>query len=185
MTEAEKTKAVLSTPGLIDKVFNHIANGGDLIDFAKSRDITYTDLANWVRSIPENLKVYSTACQFGEEWIKARLLLELKRVSLSDIRLLYNSNGTLKPPTEWPDAAVSALAGVETEDLFEGHGRERTHAGYTNKIKLYDKLKAIELIGRELGMFTQHHEVKGKLTLEELVGDSYSQPKDQSSTSTT
>jgi hypothetical protein len=41
--------------------------------------------------------------------------------------------------------------------------------GEIKKFKLYDRLKALELRGKQLGMFIQKVEHSGKVSLEELV----------------
>ena len=54
-----------------------------------------------------------------------------------------------------------ALASVEVDELFEGTGKDREQTGYTKKIKTTDKLKALELLGKHLKMFTDVTEVRG------------------------
>jgi phage terminase small subunit len=71
-----------------------------------------------------------------------QLLRELKRIALFDSRKLRD-----------PESGA-AIAGMEIEKLFqpdEETGR-RAHVGYTVKVKTHDKIKAIELLMRYLGM---------------------------------
>jgi len=78
---------------------------------------------------------------------------ELARVAFSDGRKLYRPDGSLKPPSEWDDETAAVVSGVETIELFEGAGRDRRHIGHKPKVKRWDKVKALELLGRRFGMF--------------------------------
>jgi phage terminase small subunit len=84
-----------------------------------------------------------------------QLLRELKRIALFDSRKLRDpESGDLKPVREWDPDTGAAIAGMEIEKLFqpdEETGR-RAHVGYTVKVKTHDKIKAIELLMRYLGM---------------------------------
>ena len=46
-----------------------------------------------------------------------------------------------------------AISSLETFEEFEGYGDNREKIGDTKKIKLIDKTKALELLGKHLGMF--------------------------------
>ena len=94
-----------------------------------------------------------------------RVLLELGRIAFSDIREYYKADGSLKKPHELSDDAAAALSGIETEELYEGRGQEREQTGVVRKIRRFSKEKALELIGKHLGMFEERvkHEVTGTL----------------------
>ena len=83
-------------------------------------------------------------------WVLERLGIEAK----ADIADLYDENtNTLKPVHEWPLIWRQGLvAGVEINELFEGHGEDRIQIGYVSKVKLSDRLKRIELIGKHVGV---------------------------------
>ncbi len=81
-----------------------------------------------------------------------RILTETARVALSDLRNIYNDNGTLKPPHEWSDETAAAIAGVETLEEFAGKGKDRRVVGHTRKVRTYDKTKALELLSKHLGL---------------------------------
>lgn len=90
-----------------------------------------------------------------------RVLQELGRVAFSDIRRLYRDDGTLKPPTELDDDAAAALASVEVFEEFQGRGEDRTMVGYTRKVKVFDKIGALGLAARHLGMLKDRTELTG------------------------
>lgn len=57
-----------------------------------------------------------------------------------DLRTLVGADGAIGHPTEWPDGAAAAVTGLSESQ----HGRN---------VRIESKLKALELVGRHLGMF--------------------------------
>jgi len=82
---------------------------------------------------------------------------ELARIAFSDTRKLFNEDGSMKLPHEMDDDTAAALAGVDT---FEESDRG-TIIGYTRKVKRWDKTRALELLGKHLGMFPDKKEFSG------------------------
>jgi phage terminase small subunit len=97
------------------------------------------------------------------------ILRELSRIGYSDIRAIYNENGTVKHPTEWPEDLARAIASIEVEETFEGYGEDRVWTGYTKKVKFWPKNHGLELLGKHKVLFTEKRVVEGKLTLEDIV----------------
>lgn len=79
----------------------------------------------------------------------------LAGVALFDMRKLFRPNGSPKPPHEWDADTAAAVAVVDTRE----RGGRRTH-----RVKLVDRLKALELLGKHLGLFKErvNVEVTGK-----------------------
>ena len=74
-----------------------------------------------------------------------RLELDLERIALSDVRKLFNADGTVKSPTEWDDDTAAAAGSVEVREEFEG----KELCGYLKKVRFWNKLHAIvELLKR-------------------------------------
>lgn len=97
------------------------------------------------------------------------VLRELLFIAKSDLRKLFDENGALKQTYDWPDEIAASVSSLDIEDLFEGYGQDRTQIGYTKKIKLWDKTKALELLGRHLKLFTDKLEVEGDLSIAETM----------------
>lgn len=96
------------------------------------------DLAKTERS--ERTKVDS-------DWVLERLVEEAE----ADLADLYDEKGNLLPVEEWPAIWRSGLvAGIETEELFDGRGEDRVQIGVVKKLRLSDRLKRIELIGKHV-----------------------------------
>lgn len=104
-------------------------------------------------SVKEYIKKRQEKLSDKLEITRERILKELASVALSDIRLFYNQDGSLKKITELSDEAAAALSGVEVDELFEGFGDERRHIGYTRKIKRWDKVAAVDKICKILGFY--------------------------------
>lgn len=81
--------------------------------------------------------------------IKKRIVEELSRIAFGDIRKIITWDGetaTLKPSSELSDAEASMIDEVQRDaDTKLGFGKM--------KLKKADKLKALELLGKHLGMF--------------------------------
>jgi phage terminase small subunit len=83
------------------------------------------------------------------DWLLTRLADEAE----ADIADLYDDAGNIKPVREWPAVWRKGLvAGFEVEELFEGRGEDRKHIGRLRKVKLADRTKIKELIGRHVNV---------------------------------
>lgn len=170
----ERTEAKLKDQHLLDDILQHVTSGGSLIELCKTWDVQYYRINQWLYA--NHKKEYEAALVARGEWMVQRILDELKAIGTVDIRKAYDENGKLKSPHELPDELACVIASVEVEELFEGRGEEREQIGYLKKVKLWDKLRALELMGKNLKMFIDRHEHTGKVTLEELVGGSMKEP---------
>lgn len=149
----------------------HVANGGSLVDLCQTWGARYSDMIRWVNSDEDRHKQYSQAIVDRSEWVKETILNEIKRIATTDIRQIFNDDGSVRPVAEWPDSIAMAVQSVETVEEFAGKGQSREHIGWTKKIKLWNKEKAIELLGKHLQLFTDRHEII-VTRLEDLVGES-------------
>jgi len=100
------------------------------------------------------------------------VLGELLKIARTDIGQAFDENGSLKPLNQIPEDVRRAIQAIEVDELFEGQGIERSQVGLTKKIKFWDKVKSLELLGKHLKLFTERHEVQHNLTLEQLVAAS-------------
>lgn len=108
----------------------------------------------------------------------ARVLKELTRIGLSDLRRAFGPDGQLLPPGQWDDDFAAAVASIEvvtrqapggSDERRErqGHGGalKRRKAGvpieHVHKIRLWPKNAALETIAKHLGMLVERHEHSG------------------------
>jgi hypothetical protein len=165
----ERTKRLLSDPNLLDVICGHIANGGTLPSLCETWDVRFGDISNWIHENSERDERYRKALEDRGEWFKETIFNELKGIAVSDIRKLFNQDGSLKAPHEWDEEARRAVAGLEINELFEGSGNDRSQIGLSKKVKFQDRIRALELLGKSVSMFTEKHEVTGSLKLEDLL----------------
>lgn len=79
---------------------------------------------------------------------------ELAKIAFLDIRKLYNDCGGLKNIQDIDEDTARAIASMESLEEFSGYGADREQIGITQKVKLLDKTKALELLGKHLGLFS-------------------------------
>lgn len=91
------------------------------------------------------------------------VIKELAKIAFLDIRKLYTENGQLKNIADMDSETAGAISSLETLEEYEGYGDDREKIGDTQKVKLLDKTKALELLGRHLGMFKDKMTIDGNL----------------------
>ena len=90
------------------------------------------------------------------------VIKELAKIAFLDIRKLYTENGQLKNVADIDDDTAGAISSLETLEEYDGYGDDREKIGDTKKVKVLDKTKALELLGRHLGMFNDKLDVNIK-----------------------
>ncbi len=91
------------------------------------------------------------------EW----LLLRLAEEASADVADLYDDTGRIRPVKDWPRIWRQGLvSGLEVETIGEG-------AGHITKVKLSDRIKRLELIGKHIDVqaFKDRVEHLGALTI--------------------
>jgi phage terminase small subunit len=79
------------------------------------------------------------------------VLAELARIAFSDIRELFDEKGNLKALQDLTPDQAAAIAVFEHRNLTAGNG-----AGATiYKIRLWDKIKALEMLFKHLGLLKE------------------------------
>ncbi len=92
----------------------------------------------------------------------AMVLKEFGRIAFTDVRKLFNDDGTLKDIKELDPDLSAAISSIEVYEEYVGTGNKRKFIGYTKKIKFWDKKGSLDSIGKYLGMFKELHEHTGK-----------------------
>lgn len=88
-----------------------------------------------------------------------RILEEVGRLALSDMRRAFDEHGKLLDPRDWPDDVAAAIASVESAE--EGGGKDGRPLVMVRKIRAWDKPSALQLAMRHLGMLVDRKEVSG------------------------
>ena len=99
------------------------------------------------------------------------VLQELAKLGFFDIRKLFDDSGKPLDIASLDNETAACIAGLEVMDVYEGAREDKEFVGYIKKYKLSDKLKALELLGRHLGMFKDKVELSGGLDTEKTKLD--------------
>lgn len=91
---------------------------------------------------------------------KSRVLEELAKVAFFDMRKLYDAKGNIIPVQNLDDETAAALNAVDV-NFFKDKDGNLTGEGVI-KVKMADKLKALDSLGKEFGLFKEKVEHTGK-----------------------
>lgn len=111
--------------------------------------------ANIQEYISEKVKEREKRTEVTQDMV----IQELSRIAFLDIRKLYNESGGLKNIQDIDEETIKAISSLETLEEYDGYGEDKEQIGNTQKVKLLDKLKALELLGKHLGMFKEKVDV--------------------------
>ena len=92
-----------------------------------------------------------------------RIVLEMKRLALFDVRSLFRADGTPIPISELSDDAAAAIVGLDVVSI----GNSESGIGQVVKYKLPDKNKSLENLAKILGHFERRSELE-RLQAEKL-----------------
>lgn len=95
-----------------------------------------------------------------------RVLDEIAKIAFLDPRKLFTSDGSLVPIHELDDDTAASVAGLEVNELSEGEGDQKHAFGLQKKVKIADKLRGLEMLGKHLKLFVEKIELDGKLDFE-------------------
>lgn len=90
-----------------------------------------------------------------------RVIEEYRRLAFLDVRKAFDVEGNLRPLHELDNDTAAAVAGLEVEDVYEGRGQERRVVGRVRKVKITDKIRALDSLAKHLGMFIERAEITG------------------------
>ena len=96
------------------------------------------------------------SCEISGE----RVLREIARIALSDIRAAYNEEGKLKRVVDFDDEFAPAVAGIEVS--YGKYGKKTS-------IKLWDKGAAHDKLGKYLKLWSDHVEIAGLDNLADAI----------------
>ena len=130
---------------------------------------------------PEIAKAISEAQAAREQRTqitKDRVLQELAKLAFFDIRKIYSDDGALLAIKDIDDSSAAAISGIESSELKAEDG---TAFGTIKKVKISDKVAALNLAMKHLGMLTEKVEHSGQIktapTLNVILHGSGTAPK--------
>ena len=129
-----------------------------------SKLLTITNIQNY---ISERMQEREKRTEVTQDMV----IKELAKIAFLDIRKLYTENGQLRNVADIDDDTAGAISSLETLEEYDGYGDDREKIGDTQKVKLLDKTKALELLGKHLGMFNDVNVNMKNAIQVELVDD--------------
>lgn len=111
-----------------------------------SRLLTYVNVQEMIKELQAELKERAIVT-------KEEIARELYKIGFSDIRKLYNDDGSLLDIKSIPDEAAACLSSIEVDEIMEPNisGQGKVKVGETKKVKLWDKLKALAALSEMYG----------------------------------
>lgn len=105
------------------------------------------------------------------ELTQDRVLLELMRVAFFDPRALFTADGRPRSIEELDDDTAAVIAGIDIsmERTEEEDSQGRPIYAPVRKYKTSDKMRALELCMRHMGLLNDKLKVDGQLTLMQLL----------------
>lgn len=92
-----------------------------------------------------------------------RALQEAARLAYADLTDLYDDNWNFKPKKDWPPELRAAAKGIETVRRNIDHADGQTDQ--VLKVMAHDKLKALEMLFKNMGLLTEKTTLDGKLEI--------------------
>ena len=114
-----------------------------------------------LKAIREAQAERSERTQIDADWMLKRLAEEAD----ADLADIYNEEGSIKPIHEWPEIWRKGLvAGIDVEQKYDYKDGEKVPDGYVVKIKVSDRVKRLELIGRHIDVQAFKDKVEHEVT---------------------
>jgi phage terminase small subunit len=93
-----------------------------------------------------------------------RVLEEMRRLAFSDVRELFDEKGNLRPIHTLTPEQSACISGLEViiKNAKAGDGATDT----VHKVKVWDKPKVLDMLGKHFGILTEQVQHTGTLKLE-------------------
>ncbi|MDP9159476.1 MAG: terminase small subunit [Acidobacteriota bacterium] len=118
------------------------------------------------RLVDRETSKWASKCDISIEMVAEGL----RKQGFYDPRAFYHEDGSLKSVPELDEETAFALAGFETEKLYQHYAKGAAQEiGTISKVKMADRTRALELLGRHLKMFTDKVEHTGLESIAEAI----------------
>lgn len=158
MADLVKVNTAFDITVEVDDVCHALACGDSLAKYCKDRSLSFGEVLTWIKGDADRHAKYRMAQELRREWMAQTLCDTILAIARFDPGQVYDSMGQVKPIYDWPPECRAAL------QSFDFDMRDQTL-----KVKLIDRLRAMELVGKTLGIFAEKVKVEGEVTLADLV----------------
>lgn len=131
--------------------------------YSDEQTVSYNEGARLLRipRVVEKIRAEMKARLDSLDATGERILQELKSIAFAQLADCFDEDGKMLSVHDMPPECRAALSTVETDEIFAGRGEKRIQIGKMRKVKMADKLKALELLGKYRHLFSDHLEVSG------------------------
>lgn len=141
----ERESALFAEPETLDSLCTLLAERGTLSAWCRSRDVRYLAVHEWLHSDKGRLARYTAALEVRHSHLTDRVINGLSVIADADHRQAFDKRGRMLRADKLPDSIAGAVAGIDVT---------RNERGETvTKLRLNDRARGHELLGRHLGMF--------------------------------
>ena len=109
-------------------------------------------------AVAEQMELRTLNTQIDSDWV----LVELGKMFGADLAdIFYPETNDLRPIHEWPEIWRKMTTGVKITTLYGGKGDDKIEIGHTKDVKILDRLKCLESIGKhtDVRAFTERVEI--------------------------
>jgi len=98
------------------------------------------------------------------QWAAEQTYEELRALAHSELPDVFDKDGSLKKPADWCNGARKFVSSIKVTERFDSEGNPII----TREIKLWDKLKALDMLNRRFGLYAAErlHVTSGSLASE-------------------
>ncbi len=90
---------------------------------------------------------------------KERIIAEYAKIAFFDIRNIYDVDGGLVHVKQLDDNSAGAICSIKsTEEWGEDDDGNRIITGINKEVKIFDKIRALQDLGKHLGIFEKDNE---------------------------
>lgn len=94
------------------------------------------------------------------EITQERVLREYAKIAFLDPSTFFDKGGALLPIHDIPKESIAALSGIDIVKRSIQEGDDLPELEETKKIKVWDKVKALDSLARHLGLFEKDNDQK-------------------------
>jgi hypothetical protein len=153
-------------PNFMPSLLDAMANGDLLIDVCTRMNVKYSDVMGYIMADTDRKLAWNAAVKDGQSHLVNTLISELKAMRGFNIKDALNSDGTVRRIEDIPEALQKAITSIEVREVFDEEGKL---TGFIKTIKLADKHKSIDMLGKQLNMFIDKIVVSGAVDVRHTV----------------
>lgn len=143
----------------IEDICNSVSNGETLLQYCKVRNLAYGDVHQWITKHAVRNRQYSEALATRKDLQAENLGSLIYKIVSFDPKDIHHIDGTYKNIHEWPAEARAALESLKVDPM----------TGAILEAKFASRIKAVESVGKMLGLYREKKEKVSDETFAEIV----------------